>query len=459
MRIPSSAYPFLRRAALGVLAASMLSGCAVLPAQRELGLPLPDRFSVSVASSAAGEVGTWWQRFNDPALDTLIAVGLEESPSIQAARARLMAAQHEARAAGVRFEGSATASASTNSEGSNGRSLGLGLDLLPFGRRTAELALAEAQLEQERAFFRDTRRGFVADVASEYVQLRYYQALLDLQSEELRLARGSLDAAVGQAELEAGTELDVLEARAYLAEVQAAVPSARASIVAAKRRLASLLGLPFDNLPEVLDRRDAQPIPVGISEIGVPADLVRNRPDIRQAEHSYEVALAQLGVARANRYPQLSLDGVIRAADPGDTVRSAGVAISLPVFSQPALAAEEDAAGARVLQAYLIWQDEVISAVHEVERSLAAIVFASERLSAAQRAERLQAQRSSLVREARSASGDITIEDIIDADRALAQNRQVTVQSARELALEYIGLWTALGGTPLPEHPLAADNI
>lgn len=448
---------FGRRALSGLLAASVLSGCAVLPAQRELGVALPDRFSMGTASPRPSEAGTWWDRFNDPSLDTLVVTALRDSPAIAAARARLSAAEHEARAAGVRLDGNATASVSETSEGSTGRSLGLGLDLLPFGRRTADRALAEAQLNRERQLFLDTQRVLVSDVATEYVQLRYLQALLDIRFAELELARGSIDAAVSQTELNMGTELDVLDARAYAAEIQSEIPATRASIVTAQRRIAALLGLPPGGLPETLERRGRQPIPVGIPGIGVPADLVRNRPDVRQAEHAYEAALAELGVARANRYPRLSLDGVIRAPDPGDTVRSAAVAVSLPVFSQPALAAEEDAAGARVHQAYLIWQNEVISAVHEVERSLAAIVLASERLSAAQRAERLQDRRTSLVREAQSASGNFTLEDVIDADRALADNKEGTIEGARALALEYVGLWTALGGSLTPHRPDPAD--
>lgn len=457
MQVRHRAHPLMFRVTGGLLATAMLAGCAVLPEPRQLGVPLPDRYSSNVTVPAAPAVASWWERFNDPELEALIATGIAQSPTIEAARAQLNSVEQQARAVGVRFEGDATASVSENSEGSGSRALGLGLDLLPFGRRTADLALAEARLNRQRQAFLDTQRVFVADVTSEYVQLRYLQALLGLRFTELGLARDSLDAAVRQAELSAATELDVLDARAFVADVQAEIPATRSLIVASQRRLATLLGLPPHDIPPALERRGDQPVPIGISDIGVPADLVRHRPDVREAEHAYEAALAELGIARANRYPNLSLDGVIRAAVPGDTVRSASVGLSLPVFSQPALAAEEDAAGWRVHQAYVNWQNAVISAVHEVERSLAAIAFASERLSAAQRAERLQERRASLLREAQSASGDFTIEDVIDADQTLARSRERTAESARVLASEYINLWTALGAS-LPEESALPDR-
>lgn len=439
----------------GLIAFALLAGCSVLPEPRQHGVSLPEQFSRGVHAPATLESGTWWERFNDPQLEALIISGLEHSPSIQAARARLRAAEHDARAAGLGFEGDATASASGSSGAPGSRSVGLGLDLLPFGRRTADLALAEARLDEERQSFLDTRRLLVSNLASEYIQLRYFEALLNLRREELELARGSLDAAVSQADLNVGTELDVLDARAFLAEVQTDIPAIEASIVTTQRRIAILLGMSPDATTSRLPHGGAQPIPTGMSDIGVPADLVRRRPDVRQAEQTYAAALAELGIARANRLPRLSLSGIVRAALPGDTARTGTIGISIPVFEQPAMASAEDAAGARAQQAYLSWQNAVVSAVHEVERSLAELILASERLSAAQRAVRLQERRAALVREAQADSSAFTIEDVIEADRALTQSKQRTIESAQVLATAYVSLWTALGATSSEDdlHP------
>jgi multidrug efflux system outer membrane protein len=429
-------------------AAVFLSGCAELPERQPLDVSMPDQFSIAVVGPAAPDAVAWWERYNDHDLNMMLTSGLADSPIIRSARAELRAAGEGARAAGLRVNGDATFAGTASSSGADSRSAGLAVDFLPFGGRQAEVALAEAQFNQAREAYLDTQRTLVADIVSGYVQLRYFQALLGVRQEELRLARSSLSAAEGQAEFNAATELEVLEARAFVAEVQSEIPTLRASVVQQQRRLAILLGLPPTGMLDALERQRAQPIPIGTSSIGIPADLLRNRPDVRETEYAYEVALAGLGIARANRLPRLSLDGLLRANVPGQTIQSGTVGVSFPVFSQPALAAEEAAAGARAEAAYFDWQQSVIAAIHEVERALSGLAFSSEALSAAQRAERLLERRASMLREAQATSGNFTLVDVIEADRALTEGREQVLQSARQLATDYLQLWLALGVFP-----------
>lgn len=442
---------------VGVL---FLSGCAVVPDRKPLDVALPAQFgTIAAVQLPMEEPAAWWEHFNDPHLNGLIDAGLAGSPAVREARLRLAAAQHTARAAGLRFDGDANFSATRSSEGATTRSAGLGLDLLPFGGRAARLARAEATLAGERQALRDAQISIASDIAAEYVNLRYFQALLQLRLEELQLARNSQSAAESRARLNEATEFEVLEARALVAEVQAGISEARASILSLRRELAVLLGvLPTEFQGFEVDM-GPQPIPSGIGNIGVPADLLRHRPDIRQAEHAYEIALASVGIARANRLPRLSLDGTIRAPAPGDDVRSGTLSLAMPVFAQPALAAEEDAALAQAEQAYHAWERTVISAAHEVEQSLAAISLASEALSAARRAERIQAERAALTREALSVSGELTVLDIIDSDRTLSRNRERTINSLRRLGLSYIELWQSLGVVPQHSTEMLLDDV
>jgi multidrug efflux system outer membrane protein len=428
-----------------------LSACAPLPERQHLGIPLSDTYSTGLSASAAEPAAMWWYRYHDASLNAVVERALAESPDILEAGARLTAAQHSARAAGLRLDGNGNVSAARNSTGATTRSLVFALDFLPFGRRAADVAEAEAQLNAERQSFLDTQRALVGDIAVSYVALRSAQALLGVREAELALARQSLEIAQEQAELASGTEVEILEARAFVAEVQAGLPTIRTAIVSAERDLASLVGVvPPDTFAE-LERSGPQPIPVGIDEIGVPSDLLRNRPDVREAEFAYEAALAALGGARADRFPSLSLSGQIRATAPGsDTVRGSTLGLSIPVFSQPSLAAEEDAAAARVEQAFHAWRSTVVTALNEVELAISGIVHASERLSAAQRAERLQSERASLLRSAQRGSGLFTLQDVIDADRSLTRAREQRVQAAAQLALQYSLLWTALGSANSP---------
>jgi multidrug efflux system outer membrane protein len=427
----------------------LLAGCATLPVAQPHNVHLPDRYTADVARSPGSpHTVAWWDRLNDRHLNSLVTSGLSDSPTIRAARARLEAAEHRARAAGIRFDGDGTLSRTANSDGPEAAAIGLGVTLLPFGGRRSEIALADAQLSQERQGFLETRRAFLETLTLSYVDLRYFEALRTVRRDELRLARSSLEAATGQAEFNGATELEILEARAFVAEVQSELPTIEAQIVAQRRQIATLLGCTDTGCAARLAHHGPQPVPIGISDIGIPADLVRNRPDVREAEAAYEVALADLGVARANRLPRLTLSGDIRSNLPGTTTQSGTVRLSIPVFSQPVLAAEQAAAGARAEAAYLAWKQAIISAVNEVEQSLEGLVFASESLSAAQRSERSLERRAALLREAQTVSSSFTLNEVIDADRALSVGRERTVQSARQLATEYLRLWIALGIVP-----------
>jgi outer membrane protein TolC len=251
-RRSSAEVHFCRTFAFVALAAG-LSGCAALPVRQDIGIALDETYTVGFSASEAEPASNWWYRYNDAALNSLVSTALAQSPSILEARARLAAAEHGARAAGLRLDGNGTVSAGRDSTGATTRSLGLGLELLPFGRRAANIAEAEARLNAERQAFLDTQRGLVGDMTAGYIALRAAQTLLSVREAELALARQSLEIAEEQAALASGTELDILEARAFVAEVQAGIPTIRTAIVSGKRDLASLLGAVPPHMPSELE--------------------------------------------------------------------------------------------------------------------------------------------------------------------------------------------------------------
>ena len=122
-----------------------------------------------------------------------------------------------------------------------------------------------------------------------------------------------------------------------MAETQSEIPQLDASIVQSRNRLSTLLGKPVGALPIDLGYRGAQPMPQNVAELGVPADLLRARPDIRQAERLYAAAVSDVGVADAARYPSLRLSGLITAPlGGGQDVTSFVAGLVMPVFNQPA---------------------------------------------------------------------------------------------------------------------------
>jgi outer membrane protein, multidrug efflux system len=228
-----------------------------------------------------------------------------------------------------------------------------------------------------------------------------------------------------------------------------------ASIARQANMIATLLGTPAGALGISLEYPGRQPALEAPRRLGIPADLVRRRSDIRQAEALYAAALAEMGQARAAFYPSLSLSGQITA--PLDSALSSSqaltVGLSLPLLSLPRVQAEADAAQARAEQAYLAWRLGVLSAVEDVESGLAAV--AGSRL-AARRAERvvaLNAEALDLSRKLLDSRGDMTALDLLDRERAVSQARASLAQSQRDYASDTIALYVALGLGPDPEQP------
>jgi multidrug efflux system outer membrane protein len=445
---------FLARVFPGI--ALVLAGCGPDVSMPPARISLPGQYSrmAPVPVPGADQVA-WWRGFHDPVLDVLVARGLAENVSIKIAEARLREAEADARAAGNVVSDTLSASVE-QTRGSRTGLGGLSLSLAPFGgrhRHAAEAAMA--RLEAARYGQENARLQLLAQLTQAYVDLRFYQAQQRQQQRDLASRRQTLASLVRQMDLGAATRLDLLSAEALVAETEARIPQLNASIARQANMIATLLGTPAGALGISLEYPGRQPALEAPRRLGIPADLVRRRSDIRQAEALYAAALAEMGQARAAFYPSLSLSGQITA--PLDSALSSSqaltVGLSLPLLSLPRVQAEADAAQARAEQAYLAWRLGVLSAVEDVESGLAAV--AGSRL-AARRAERvvaLNAEALDLSRKLLDSRGDMTALDLLDRERAVSQARASLAQSQRDYASDTIALYVALGLGPDPEQP------
>jgi multidrug efflux system outer membrane protein len=187
---------------------------------------------------------------------------------------------------------------------------------------------------------------------------------------------------------------------------------------------------------------------------GVPADLLRARPDIRQTERLYAAAVSDLGAAEAARYPSLSLRGVISVPLGGGAgSESLAAGLNMPLLNQSALAASADAAKARVNLAYLAWQAAVLAAVEEVENAQANLHASGQVLAEAQGLVDLNRRALALSREVLTSRGAITVLDVLDRERTLSAARALVARSLRDQAADYIILQTVIG----QGHLLAAE--
>lgn len=426
----------------------LLGACAAVPGYQPPDIALPGHYSRHVAEPMALSAADrfWWQDFHDPVLGELIAAALSGNPGLAEVRARITEAEAAARAAGAgQVSGDGRLEVTATDGGSESASLGLSALFDLNGARRADARAARARAEAAAAAGIDSQRLLIADLASAYVDLRFFQTRLAQRHDDLASRRQALSDTRKRLDTGVATELEVLQAGALLAEVEADIPRLEGIVVGQRNRISTLVGVPVGTLGMSLGG-GGQPVPRRSAEIGVPADLLRHRPDIRQAERLYAAALADMDAATAARYPTLSLNGVLRAplGGDGDDEASLGAGLLVPVFSQGALKASERAAAARADGALATWRGAVLIAVEQVESSLAALGGAQRSAHAAEKAVSLNARAVALTREILETGGEATTLDLLDRERDLSNARSLLAQSRRDTALQFIALRTAL---------------
>jgi multidrug efflux system outer membrane protein len=239
------------------------------------------------------------------------------------------------------------------------------------------------------------------------------------------------------------------------------IPRLSSDITRQENRIATLLGTVPQNLRINLDYKGRQPYPAKISDVGVPADLLRRWPDIRVAERNYAAAVPEINAAEAARYPRLILTGDISTPleGSGGNIRGAGAGLNVPVFNQPGLAAQVDVNTSRVAQAYLQWSQLVLASVADVETALTAVRRSREEVEVAQNSLRLNLEALELNQQLFTNSGTITVVDILDAERSVTAARTTLALATRGHATEVVTLYTALGiGFEKEEAVVLADS-
>lgn len=462
------------RTPLSIATLVALAGCAVGPNYRPPPPATPDEWhAVPTAAAPAGDpavLADWWKTLNDPILDRLIEQALASNKTAKQAYASVVEARARRGIAAAGFWPTLDASASgnrTNSEarvsdpdvglsgGSDeiynaGLDSGWELDLFGGQRRTFEAA--NAQLGASEADLRDVLVTLLGDVALSYVDVRTAQSRLSFAEKNLEAQSGVLDITRWRAEAGLASALEVEQAQSNYQQTRAGIPSLRSSLVAAMNRLSVLTGDPPGSLEATL--ADRKPIPVAPLEIaaGVPADVLRRRPDIRSAERRLAAQTAQVGVATAALYPSLSLTGSITlqalsASDLADGFRTdrLGLSLNLPIFRGGALRQNVNAQNALVDQALAAYEATVLAAYEEVENALTASTNEHLRHDALQLGVD-SARRASELALTQYNSGLVDFQTVLDADRQLLSLEDSLAVSDGEVTANLVRLYKALGG-------------
>ncbi|WP_144153449.1 efflux transporter outer membrane subunit [Paraburkholderia sp. BCC1885] len=325
------------------------------------------------------------------------------------------------------------------------------LDL--FGRVRRSVEAAHAQTEEAVESRNDALVSLEAEVAQTYVQLRGAQALRQITQNLIDQQREIVTLTQSQAKVGLASDVDVKSATAQLAQTQAQLPQFDQQIAQALNGLSYLLGEQPGSLEAELSApAEVPPVPPAVP-VGLPSTLARRRPDIRRAEASLHAATADVGVAVAQFYPDISLTGQVgtRATNASGLTHwsslfySFGPSISLPIFEGGSLVANLHLSQAQQQQAALDYRKAVLTALRDVDNALA--VYRTDQARRASLGDSVTALQASfdLARESYR-KGLVTFINVLDAERQLSDARQQYAQGTTQVSTDLVALYKALGG-------------
>ena len=476
--------------------ALVLSGCtSVKP--RGLDQPavdVPASWSVADVAPVAGSTSLvdWWARFDDPLLAQLIADALRANTSVGGAQAALRQARAlRDMAAAALFptlgsSASVQRSSGTSAAVPGGRSaineFQAGLDanweLDIFGANRSALTASEATIRASAASLGDVQVSIAAEVALDYVALRSAQARLAIANENLASQQETLQ--ITEWRLQAGlvTSLDAEQARTAVEQTAALVPVLQTSIEQMSHAVAVLTGQPPARLAAVLIV--VAPVPHVSDELAlsIPAQTLRQRADVRAAEHQVSAAMARVSQAEAARLPNFSIGGSLglSALTLGALTRGASVvstlvgSVSLPIFDGGALRAQVDVQQAALDQARQVYRGAILVALQDVEDALVALRGDRVRLVRLGNAAAAAANAATLARQQYS-SGLVDFQTVLETQRTLLGTQDGVAGARADVSSDHVRLYKALGGGWVPEavtsaggpragdDPIAARNV
>lgn len=325
------------------------------------------------------------------------------------------------------------------------------LDLFGRVRRSVEAAGAQAQAAV--AGRDDALLSLEAEVAQTYLQYRGAQALRTLTLSLADSQQQSLDLTRERAAHGLTSQLDVRTADARLAQIRAQLPQYEQQLATLRNGLAYLVGGAPGALDDLLDAPGALPALPPTVPVGMPSTLARRRPDVRRAELDLHAATAQVGVAVAQFYPDISLTGQIGLrstyarglAQWSHLFYSAGPAISLPIFQGGALVSNLRLSKAQQKEAALAYRRAVLVALRDVDNALAVYRTDQGRRAALDDAARAERGALDLAHDSYR-KGIVTYLDVLDAERQWSESRQQAVQGELQSTTDLVALYKALGG-------------
>jgi NodT family efflux transporter outer membrane factor (OMF) lipoprotein len=483
----------VRRAGCGAAAGCVvavacvsLPGCKVGPDYQTPETDLNAAWLAGTGTAPAAANPRWWESFDDPTLTRLVEAAARQNLTLRAAGLRVIEARARRSIAVGRFfpqvqAGTGALSATQLSQNS---ALGQGADrsfsesFLGFeaaweldfwGKFRRGIEASDAELLASVADYDAVLVTVIAEVATNYILIRSFQERLAIAESNVRLQQETL--ALTEVRFRGGavSELDVASARATLTDTQALIPELKDAIQQTRLSLCVLLGRAPSELDAELAPADT-PSGAGVPRVpeapaqiaaGVPAELLRRRPDVRLAERLAAAQSARIGVATADLFPQISIDGLTgfasstfegsRRPNLGNTFDAdsftgfIGLRVNWPIFNYGRIEGNIRVQDARYEQAVAAYQESVIRAASDVESGLSAFLRAGER-SALLRDSVAATRRSFDLSFMQYRAGLVDFIRLNDAQTRLEQQEDNLVEARTRIALGAVRTFRALGG-------------
>jgi NodT family efflux transporter outer membrane factor (OMF) lipoprotein len=422
----------------------------------------------------------WWTTLGDPQLTSLIERALVGNPALKQSSARIQEARAQRRVEAshwfpaVGAGGSVERSQSSRNALGNLRTNPVGRALADqlaepttmystdlnaswevdlFGRIQRQNEAAQANLQATQEDRRDIRVSLLAEVALAYVDVRLFQARLALAAASLEAQAATVELLKARERQGEVSRLDLEQAQASLKRNAAGRPALSSSLARAQHQLEALLGLPPGALSEELLARRAIPAPPDGIALGLPAEMLRRRPDIRRAERDLAVRTAQIGIAMADKYPQLDWHGTLglESISSGNLLSRASLAFAIgpsvkwDLFDAGRVRQQVQVMNARHEEALIAFDAAVLKALHEVEDALAEYGDGQLRQQSLVEAER-SAQAALGVAQDQLDAGERDQFGVMEAQRALLDLQDQRAEGDAAVAADVIRLYRALGG-------------
>ena len=461
--------------ALGIALILVLAGCTTVgPDFERPEADIPDGWEQPAEAgleTSPHELVEWWKLFNDPVLDGLVDTALLHNNTLEIAGLRVLESQAQLGiATGLKYPqaqaaaGDASYISPPDNSGvtSNYWAFGLGAsaswEIDFWGRFRRGIESADAAYMASIAAYDQARVVMTAAVVDLYTVIRATEEQLRISHENVKIQQRSYDIARVLYENGADSELDMQQANTLLLSTQASIPGLEISLAQARNVLSTLLNVAPSEVKRLMSQGGGLPAVPDSIAIGIPADMLRRRPDVRQAEYLAMAQNAQIGLAKADLYPSFSLTGSIGVSsntlgdsDFGDLFSSDALAWSIgPSFVWPFLnygriKNNVRVQDARLQQALVNYREIVLQAAREAEDAMAGFIGSNKQNKILVKTVE-SAVRSNELSTLRYSEGFSDYERVLNSQQALFQQQQRYITNQGDIVRNVIALYKALGG-------------